>query len=413
MRLFLFTLIVCSGLEISGYPIVDVLLLACFLFGAQLLGRTTPIRINAVFIFCAYLVLQTIRGMYVLSDYRMFYWALFFGVLYFSHLYLLDLYRHSRIDYRFIKKTFTYSSIYFLLYGLLGFFVTNPDDFQGIFWVGSSGAFIVIIPYICSHFLIFQHSGYSWRGLNVLSILLCVAVIVIHHSRIGLYLLLFYILLLLIQTLISKPRQLLVILSFTIISVAAWDVIHRAVVYESRGLSGQIANLSLLFSDSRYDQMDLGGDLGRLVMIQAIYNKFVSSPVELSLGSGWYTSRETLKPFSIALRSQAGGSGNLMYIDAGKPLQVITLAAIVSDTGMVGLLFILFFFWRSLRQILRTHCPGRMILIAFLLSNWIFYFVGYTFVSILAFLLFLPDGILVSLARAGALPTNRLINSEI
>ena len=97
MRLFLFILIVFGSLEIRGYPIVDVLLLSCFLTGVMLGGRTATIRINAVLIFCIYILLQVVRGMYVLNDYRMVYWMLFFVVLYsapvsYTHLTLPTIY---------------------------------------------------------------------------------------------------------------------------------------------------------------------------------------------------------------------------------------------------------------------------------------------------------------------------------
>ena len=416
MSFFLFILIVFSGLEIAGYAIIDVLLISFFLFFFITIKRTLKIRINWVLIFCIYMILQVLRGTYVLNDYRMSYWLFFFVILYFSHLYFINYYKKFRFDFRYIKKIFNYCSGYFIIYGLLGFFVEDPNAYQGIYWIGSSAAFLLIIPYICAHFIILEKSGYSLSGLKIGNILLFVAVIIIHSSRTGLYLLLLYLLLLLAHIVIKKPRKLILILSFFVISVTAWDFLTRNFA-DTRGFTGQLDKASILAKQTagvEYDeelaQEVVGSDFDRFLMSQAIYNKALSSPVEFLVGSGWYTSRQTLKPFSRKLRHKYGMPTDHLYYQ-NKPLQVTSMAAIVSDTGIVGLLFILFFFLSSSNQILKTRCQGRMIIVSFLLTNWIFFFVGFTFISILSYLLFLPNGILVAMARASVLPTNQLVKS--
>jgi hypothetical protein len=72
MGIFLFILVVCSGLEVFGYPLVDVALLAGFLFLLVITNsKSIKIRINWLLIFCIYVIFQIFRGMYVLGDIRM------------------------------------------------------------------------------------------------------------------------------------------------------------------------------------------------------------------------------------------------------------------------------------------------------------------------------------------------------
>ena len=132
-------------------------------------------------------------------------------------------------------------------------------------------------------------------------------------------------------------------------------------------------------------------------MLKSISDKFFSSPEETLIGSGWYTSRFTLKPYELKNRNDYGL--DVKHLVTGKPLQVNSLAAIVSDLGIIGLLFILYFFTKSTVQILKSKSKGCIIFIIFLMANWLFFLVAYSTTSILSFLLFLPNGIIVSMAR--------------
>ena len=79
MQTFIFLLIVFSGLEILGYPVVDIIFLVCFLLFAILSNQSqVKVKVDWFAIFCIYVFLQIIRGMFVLSDLRMIYWILFF-----------------------------------------------------------------------------------------------------------------------------------------------------------------------------------------------------------------------------------------------------------------------------------------------------------------------------------------------
>jgi hypothetical protein len=349
-------------------------------------------------------MLQVLRGMYVLNDLRMLYWLVFVFCVYFSYIYFIDFQEKNKIDIEFVKYVFSYSSIYFFIYGVLGFFVKDPNDFQGIYWVGSSVAFIVLIPYLCSHFIIFRNSDYSLSGLNFINTSFVLIVVIIHHSRVGLYLFFLYFFLLLIQIAMSKPKKLLVVFSFVAFSVLAWDFSAKKLV-NSPGLVGQISSFSVVTTDD-YTVDKLEGDTGRFLMVQAIYNKSMSTPIDFIFGSGWYTARQTLKPYVKVLRNEYDLSTD--HLKGDLPLQVITLAAIISDLGLVGLLFILFFFTKSSVQILKEGSTGRLIFLMFLMANWGFYLIGYTYVSVLSFLLFFPNGLLVCLSRVAEIPTKKI-----
>ena len=409
MRIFLFILIVTSGIQILGYALVDVLLIGCFLFLIGLSRRSPKLKIDGVFIFCGYMVIQALRGMYVLGDFRMIYWVLFFIIVYFSYLYLIDLSKKSKVDLKFARYVFNFSMVYFLVYGLLAITVKNPDDFQGIYWVGSSAAFIIVIPLLCSHFVLFENTKHSLSSLRLPSLLLYLVVTVVHYSRMGMYLLFFYIIFLVFKAFTFSVKRIVLITVLLALGFFVLDFTRQAFYTNQTGTgTTEIAQIESIFSDDS-SLADTSGDLDRFMMVISVYNKWVSSPVEFLFGSGWYTSRYTLKPFEAETVSRFGLKG--FHLSSDKPLQVTSFAAIVSDTGIVGLFFLLYFFLKSSKQILKGRSKGALVFLGYLWLNWLFYLVGYSFISIIGFLLIFPDGILVSLSRALP-PSNKLVKRE-
>jgi len=389
-------------MQIFGYAIIDVALLGGFLFLVYLRKGSLEIKINWVLVFCVYMILQVLRGMIVLADFRMFYWFLFFIILYCSHLYLIGLYNKSKIDLKFVEKIFNYSLVYFIIYGIFPFITRNADDYQGIYWVGSSGAFIVLIPLVCSHFILFQRSGYSISGLKFPSLVLYFIIAVVHYSRIGTYLLFYYLICLVYKTSLFNIKRLAMMISFVGLILFAWDT-TRFLYYTGgdhmAGTGGtEITQIKTLMNDGVSSFLETSGDTARFIMILSTYDKLVSSPQEFLFGSGWYTSRFTLKSYEVDNQKKLGFEG--AHVHRTKSMQVTGLTSIVSDTGMVGLIFMLYFFFKASSQIWKTNSSVRFIFISFLLSNWIFLLVGNNLTSILSFLLIFPNGILVSLARS-------------
>ena len=409
MKIFLFILIVTSGMEIYGYPVVDVILVSIFFFIITVANkRPLKTKIDWVLVFILYIILQIFRGMYVLSDFRMVYWLFFFIIVGFSHQYFYGLYKSSRIDQKFSNNIFNYSVVYFLIYGLLGFLIENPDDYQGTIWVGSSGAFLVIIPLFCSHLNIFQNSGYSLSKFKLSGLLIFLCAATIHQSRIGVYLFFIYLICLTFRATIHNLRKFVLMSLLVAICFFTWAQ-ARHFFYDNPSYAG---NSEIRMVQDMFDsEVGIEGqsDVGRIVMVISIYQKLLSSPVELIFGSGWYTSRLTLKPFEIENRKEYGL--RVAHLADGKPLQVISLAAIISDLGIIGLFLILYFFFKSASQIWQTKSQGRMIFLIFLMSNWLFFMVAYSTTSILSFLLFLPNGIIVALARANS-PSSQLVRRE-
>ena len=133
MRIFFFSLIIFSGLQISGYAVIDVLFIGAFLALIAISKKSSlKIKVNWVLIFCIYMILQVFRGMYILGDFRMMYWVVFFIVVYFSHIYLIGLAKKSKLGFQFAKMIFNYCLVYFLIYGILAIFIRDVDSFQGI-----------------------------------------------------------------------------------------------------------------------------------------------------------------------------------------------------------------------------------------------------------------------------------------
>ena len=342
MRVFLFILIVTSGFQLFGYALVDVLLLTGFILLLAIQNKSLKIKINWVLIFCIFMMLQSIRGMYVLGDIRMLYWLIFFVTLYFSHQYFMALYMKSKIDLDFAKRVFNFSMLYFIIYGLLPIFIENPDDFQGIYWVSSSAAFIILIPLLCSHYVIFERSGYSFSALKIPSLLIYLIVTVLHYSRTGMYLMLLYLLFLFIKTAALSIKKIVIAIPIIFVAFFVLDT-TRQLYYDNSSSTGatEIAQLTGVFEEG-LEAEEIESDIGRFLMVLSTYEKFTSSPKEFFIGSGWYTSRYTLKPYETATRNSFGLPSN--HINSDKPMQITSFAAIISDTGFVGLLFMIYFF---------------------------------------------------------------------
>ena len=398
MNIFIFILIVASGVQINGYAVVDVLLLACFLFVIYINKKKVKIKINSVLIFCIYMLVQTFRGFFVLNDIRMIYWVIFFIVVYFSHKYLSEFHSKWKLDFHFIEFVFRCSLLYCIIYGIFPLVFRDADDFQGIYWVGSSSAFIVVIPLVCSHFALAQNSKYQLSKLRMPSLMIYLAVTVIHYSRIGMYLLFFYIPYLSFKASIFKVRKFFIMLLIIICVYIVWDL-TRKLYYPSPGAAGTTElNQIVGVNDGGVKSLQkTSNDFARFVMVLSVYDKFLSSPKEFLFGSGWYTSRYTLKPYEKHNVKKFGLSG--AHVHPNKPMQVTGFAAIVSDTGLVGFLFIIYFFIKSSLQIFKTKFCGRMLYIFYLLLLWLFFLVGNPFVSIMTYLLFLPNGLLFCLAQ--------------
>jgi len=431
--IFLFILILSSGLKAFGYPIVDAILLGAFLLLVTIVNRTSlNIKYDLVFFFFIYLALQVFRGMFVLDDFRVSYFLFFFSVVYFSYRYFTFYCLNSKVDMKFIEKIYNFSFLYFVIYGFLGVLVDNPDNLQQEYWIGSSAAFLVIIPLLSSHFLIISKNNYSIFKLKLPSLMFCLIAATIHYSRIGVYLILFYILLLLFRSLFFNHKKIIPLIFVFAIALFTWDS-SRTIFYINQQPTGtsELITLNNIFQTITYSsekdvvkkdvvkkdvvkkdssEIDIPknqvvknpyilnfSDLDRLVMIMSIFDKFVSSPTEFLFGSGWYTSRQKLKPFELVNRVDYDLRLDIAQSD--KPMQITTLAAIVSDLGLVGSLFILFFFYKSSYQIIETKAPGRFTILFLLLSNGLFFLIGYSISSVIAFLLFLPDGIIVTLLR--------------
>lgn len=398
MKTFIFILIVASGLQVNGYAVVDVLLLACFLFVIYINKKNVGIKFNSVLIFCTYMLFQTFRGFFVLNDIRMIYWVIFFIVVFFSHKYFTELHSKLKLDLRFAENVFKYSLLYCVIYGIFPLAFENPDDFQGIYWVGSSGAFIIVVPLICSHFALAQNSKYRLSKLKMPSLMIYLAVSVIHYSRMGMYLLFFYIPYLSLKASVFKVRKFFIMILIIVSMFAVWDL-TRTLYYSNPDPIGttELNQIIGVNEGGVKSLKETSNDFSRFIMALSVYDKFLSSPTEFLFGSGWYTSRYTLKSYEKRNINKFGLLG--AHINPDKPMQVTGFAAIVSDTGLVGLLFMIYFFIKSTMQIFKTKFTGRMLYIFYLLLLWLFFLVGNPFVSILTFMLFLPSGLLYCLAQ--------------
>lgn len=411
MLTYLFIILVTNSVEIAGYAVVDILLMTVF-FATRSNYKISIPKLDLVTIFICYMILQVFRGLIVLLDFRILYWLIFFIVIYSSHRFLGSLLKKNLIGIVFVTKVFNYCVIYFAIYGSLPILFRNPDVYQGIYWVGSSSAFIIIIPFVCSHFILYAKSNFSLLGLRAPYLLLVFAVSVIHYSRMGMYLILIYLFCLAVTVSFFRIRRMLGMCFFLVTTLFTLSV-TETLYYEGQGGGGlfeaEIEQIDGVNQSGFSSLSETSNDISRFIVLLSVYDKITSSTQELLFGSGWYTSRFTLQSFELINVQYYGAKGD--YISKDKAMQVSGLPAFVSDTGLIGLFFIMYFFAKSAAQIYQSRSPGRKIIILFLFSNFIFYLVGNPFISIISLLMILPNGLLVCLARASSL-TERQNNVE-
>lgn len=391
--LFYGFLLVSSGLMIYGYPIVSTLLLFIYFIYNIKDVEKLKIKIDFFLIFFIYMFMQVLRGIFYLDDFRLIYWLLFFIITYISYIKILS-YPIIGLNNKFAWLIYYCSSLYFILYFILGISIENPDEYQGIYWVGSSVAFIISIPLLASHNVLLVSNFFEKIAYWFSPVLLGLTSIV-HDSRSGLYILFAYLFISLVTqfkfSIKSFKMLFLGVFLFFVVDMFGQSIYQKKPFLEKLYSSQEFVD-TLEVSDQ-----SLGGDLGRVIMIYSIIDKSLSSPIEFLFGSGWYTSRFSLIPFEIENRSSFNLSIN--HLTNGKSLQSIGIASIFSDTGIIGFLFFAIFYFQTSKQIFRKDNTRKYTQIFLLFSNFSFYLVGFTFVSPLSLLLILPSSILVILSK--------------
>ena len=393
MRTFTIFLIVFYGVQIFGYAIIDTIAFTTFI--AILLTQNNPIKlkIDIVFIFCLYNFLQCLRGVFVIEDLRVLYWAYFFVVLWIT--YSIWVHNRSLRGLNFVYVVYSACFSYFILYGLLAIIFRNPDDYQGIFWIGSSSAFLVVVPFMIAHLLIAERNNYSKTTFFDIRIYAVIAVSVIHYSRVGLYLVIMHLLALLSRSLISSLRSFLLALVCIAASLAVWNQTKNFYYEGESAPIGSVERMQLtsVANGGVGTLRDTSNDLSRFVNIYSTYNKVTSSGIEFMFGSGYYTSRYTLKPFEKSALAEFGLKHRNLNTD--RPMQLSGFASIISDTGIVGFILFMTLFVISAGQILRTKHKARWLIVLYMFLLFPILTVGNPLVSFLTYFIILPNGLVV------------------
>ena len=99
----------------------------------------------------------------------------------------------------------------------------------------------------------------------------------------------------------------------------------------------------------------LQSDYVRLISLSSAFIKLKNSNLyETLFGTGWYTSRELLKPIMKDALASAPFSGNYI-VDDDSSLQAEGFVLLITDIGLVGFSFTFLFVFLTFRRIIKTN----------------------------------------------------------
>tara|TARA_Y100001970_G_C14257765_1_gene876867 strand:+ start:3645 stop:4592 length:948 start_codon:yes stop_codon:yes gene_type:complete len=305
----------------------------------------------------------------------------------------------------------------------------NQYDIQNDFWIGSSGAFHASSILLISLYNKWEKINFNIKSNYTLTLIFFISMVALNDSRLGL----------------------LYILSFTTFTIIKCLSLRKvlnaililAIVFNSYSLSSKIIqplnkyfNNTLIFTETnifknfKYRNIfkdlsnmandgfntkkvlskdkKLTGNDSRFLEIIIGLDKFQNTPlVNKMIGTGWYSSRITINSSRNRILDEYK---ELKHISLQKQevVQMQGIVAILLDTGILGLFFILGLYLISFLEIfnLRNNFIYKLFISSMLFFNFFCLFIGYPLVN-LAFILFLlPDGLLHNLSKINIRKSN-------
>ncbi|MBW3041834.1 hypothetical protein [Prochlorococcus marinus] len=406
-KYLLYSIIIPSGFKFFGLTLASLLSLPLVLIQLSKWNYKLPIYYNyslLAFIYFTYLIIQSIIGVIILSDLRILYWCIYFAIVYIIYIanqnYILyDCNYRKKFNDIIFASSLTYFIVYFIVsiigYLSYGNFYTHQDDF----FVGSSGAFLMGVPLLASIYNLWKKANFNLNSRYILYILFYLINVIIHDSRLGLLILVPFLSFYIIESV--KPSNIFNIILVLSICIGSWGSIAKLAPVESNNFTGLGNSIGQLFFDERLETTadKLQSDYVRLISLSTAYKKLqIANPYEFLFGTGWYTSRELLKPLTKDVLAASESRGYYFILDDSS-LQAEGFVLLITDLGLVGFTFTLIFIFLTFRRIFRAHTslPTKLLFSFYLLIVFFTLFIGNPLNMAPFFLLLLPNGILDNL----------------
>ena len=403
LEIFLISIIIGSGAMVMGYPIVDEYAVAMLLTGvfirASLARSTGVIKFTNKsnldlhnFLFYSlvvYLLISSVRGMFVLNDLRMFRWIFFF-IIVGSTSFILSNYRFLIDRKKIIKIIFYSTNTYFIAYFIIGFIFDQFTgmtryDIQGYAWSGTSAAAVPLILYSISLVFFWEEFKHKRIFLRMFfSIILVFTCAVYYDSRISILILsftMFYFLTHLIKesfifSLLLSP---LIVIFITLIFLIDNPVKEKIKKYTPYDYQKNIIAMPEIISPGT-------DDLDRFLEPKAALLAIKYETDKLFFGYGWYVARIVIKDTSNTLRTREG-----LPIIHGNIYQPAGLSAMLVDTGIIGCILFIANLFLSIVKIYKYNSKHKFFTSMILSLVIIFLFIGNITPLLLTFVLVMPN----------------------
>ncbi len=374
-------------------------------------------------------IFQTIIGSFTLKDIRiLIYWVPFYVVSiysYYSHSfnYLKDKLYKSNIFLILYYSSFLYFIFYFILNICSYFVFGNAYEIQENFWMGSSAAFSISSIFLLSIFNLWRKENFKLNSKYNYSFLFFILISNINDSRLAaLYIFCYVFFLTLTHIKIKKFLSIILLISLYLSTYQIssyfsrglnnyfyakfYNYDHTNIFYQgSSSLFKTLKDSTINFYNENKKLIDqdnsdvLSSDTTRFLSLLIAKEKFQRSNIYLKLfGSGWYSSRETIRDVNNEFAERYAQKYKGLYQTHIKKTNVVPLQGIVAillDTGIFGLVITLMLFSMTLKNILfqRSDLIIRMFTLSLLFIHFLCLFIGYPLNNIIYVLLFLPGGL--------------------
>ena len=287
--------------------------------------------------------------------------------------------------------------IYLCLILLSKFIFGNYDDIQDNWVTGSTVAFALGIPFLGSLFLEWRKQKFNIFSKYTFSVLMFAFTAMLIQSRIGYILLVIFFVAFFLT---SLTKKFIFSTVFVPLFFITFQLLSSTNFISHSGFQGLGRDLSLKLS-FQSPETSLGTDFGRFISIKSLLNKLDEAPlIEKTFGNGWYTSRLIMKPYVEKSWAEAGIISKFLFDEErSSTIQLEGIITLISDTGILGLFFLVSFLILNLKEIYFSNQDfiAKTFFALLLVVNFMIIFVGNPFFSIPFFLVLLPGGLLINL----------------
>ena len=397
--------IVPSSFKFLGWSLAPLLvtpLSIYFFFENKLKVPLVGESSKVTFFYLIFFSLQSLRGIAAVSDPRILFWLIFFftlAVIYSIHNFLFYKDKDFRLNYT--KNIYLLTTIYFVLYLLVSFLsfaiYGNFHQIQKYWFIGSSAAFSLSIPYLFSLSILWKKNGYKIISQYCLSILTYIVVQLLMDSRLGTLTLSVFVIDYLIEN--FKPKKIITSI-FAVVMIFYAINLGEILIFDNPQ-NNMLKTIERLFTSSDRDK-DLSGDIGRITPTIAGIEKFKDSgPKEIIFGTGWYSSRVLIRPYIQKVFYDLNRELYETFFTI-KSIQLNGFESILCDSGIIGVFFTIYLFYITFKNSLSLKLPfHKKIIFSFYLSiAFLILFIGYPLSSLAYFLIFLPHGFMQSIVES-------------